>query len=164
MWLKNKRKRILQKFHRFHRVRDIIRFMQNNFLKLFTNHIIHRPKIHVGPFVHSKQLCNIFFFFHNIQEMIHISFFFFLLTFTFFLPHTYLLLLTHFFNKYPLFLQYVTNILIYLQNKGKDISVFRLGVRCGYQINSSFNVGSNWFTKGDVLLEHQKRMAIWPWL
>ena len=122
MWLKNKRKRILQKFQRFHRVRDIIRFIQNFFSKLFTKHIIHRPKIHVGPFLHSKQLCNIFFFFHNIQEMIHISFFFFsfswllhfsppylfhsfffLLTFTFFLPHTYLLLLTHFFNKYPLF-------------------------------------------------------------
>ena len=26
--------------------------------------------------------------------------------------------------------------------------MFRLGVRCGYQRNSSFNVGSNWFTRG----------------
>ena len=142
MWLKNKRKRILQKFQRFHRVRDIIRFIQNFFSKLFTKHIIHRPKIHVGPFLHSKQLCNIFFFFHNIQEMIHISFFFFFFSFscifTFFLPHTYISLLTHFFfNKYPLFLQYVSNILIHLQNKGKDITVFRLCVRCGYQRNSS---------------------------
>ena len=160
-----KGKRILQRFQRFHRVRDIIRFIQNNLSKLFTKHIIQWPKINVGPFLHSKQLCNIFFFFHSIQEMIHISFFFlFLLTFTFFLPYAYLLLLTQLFNKYPLFLQYVSNILIHLQNKGKDLSVFRLGVRCGYQRNSSFNLGSNWFTKGDVLLEYQKRMVVWPWL
>ena len=120
--------------------------------------IIHRPKIHVRPFLHSKQLCNIFFFFHKFKRwFIFHSFFFHFLSLDFYIfpPYTYLLLLTQLFNKYPLFLQYVSNIRIHLSNKDKDLSVFRLGVKCGYQKNSLFNVGSNWFTKGDVLLKYQ---------
>ena len=126
MWLRIKGEGYYKDSKDFIEFRDIITFIQN-FSKLFTKHIIHRPKILVGPFLHSKQLCIIFFLFHNIQEMIYISFIFFLflflflflLTFTFFLPHTYLSLLTNFFNKYPLFLQYVSNILIHLKTRVK---------------------------------------------
>ena len=82
--------------------RDIIRFIQNNFLKLFTKHI--GQKFMLGlSFILNNFVISFSFSTNSRDDSYFIPFFLFLLTFTFFLPHTYLLLLTQLFNKYPLF-------------------------------------------------------------